>query len=166
MSCLLASSMAHPEGVLSCAGDLFELPHQAALLFLPVPGLRPRRPRLCGEHAADSLHGARHGDDHLQPRRCLRIVVLGADLDQHHRLAQRATRSCGGWYMLYHTARHVLAWRAQIQSYSVDSGKHTFCAESLSSSTTVYNRNGGLKSYVLLHKHEVCLHRVSMCESI
>ena len=34
--------------------------------------------------------------------------------------------------------------------------KHTFCAESLSSSTTVYNRNGGLKSYVLLHqKHHV-----------
>ncbi len=33
----------------------------------------------------------------------------------------------------------------------MDAWSHTFCAESLSSSTTVYNRKGGLKSYVLLH---------------
>jgi len=35
--------------------------------------------------------------------------------------------------------------------HNTDACRHTFCAESLSSSTTVYNRNGGLKSYVLLH---------------
>ena len=39
----------------------------------------------------------------------------------------------------------------ELRPQRTDARMHTFCAESLSSSTTVYNRNGGLKSYVLLH---------------
>ena len=92
------NSKKYLEHMVGAALEAFELPDQAARLFLPVPGLAVGGLGLLLVAAADSLHLLRHRANHFQARGALvaAILRLHAYVDQHLHIpvfnAQSVTR--------------------------------------------------------------------------